>query len=78
MWHQCERKTAEKENQIGAHIMSKILAKHPKVEIFSYESACMLGKPYNEAFFKKIGAPYIYHIETEEVNSKYMRGQTPI
>lgn len=74
MWHQCERKAAEKENQKGAHIMSKILKKHPKVEIFSYESAYILGKPYNEAFFKKIGVSYVYHIETEEVNSKYMRG----
>lgn len=77
MWHQHERKAAEKENQTGVQIMSKIFANHPNVEIFSYESAYILGKPYNEAFFKKIGVPYVYHIETEEINSKYMRGQTP-
>ena len=74
MWHQHERKVAEKENQTGIQIMSEILSKHPNVEIFSYESAYILGKPYNEAFFKKIEVPYIYHVETEEVNSKYMRG----
>jgi hypothetical protein len=56
--------------------MSKILAKHPNVEIFSYESAYILGKPYNEAFFKKKKkeVPYVCHIETEEINSKYLRG----
>jgi|LakMenEpi03Aug12_release.lakeMendotaPanAssembly.Ray.scaffolds.fasta_scaffold200150_3 hypothetical protein len=74
MWHQQERKAAEKENQTGVQIMSKILSKHPNVEIFSYESAYILGKPYNEAFFKKIEVPYVCHIETKEINSKYLRG----
>jgi hypothetical protein len=70
------KKAAEKENQTSVQIMSKILAKHPNVEIFSYESAYILGKPYNEAFFKKKKkeVPYVCHIETEEINSKYLRG----
>jgi hypothetical protein len=76
LWHQHDRKLAEKENQNGVRIMGEILAKHPKVEIFSYESAYILGRIYNEAFFKRIGVPYVHHIETEEINSKYMKGRT--
>lgn len=73
LWHQPDRDLAIQEQERGRVIMAKILSVHPRVEIYSYESAFALGGNYNEMFFKRIGLPYVHHIETKEINSKYFR-----
>jgi len=49
----------------------KIIFVKTRKEIFSYESAFLMGREYNEMFFKKIGIPYVHHVETNDINSKY-------
>lgn len=70
-WHQRDRNLAIEEQKKGSAVMSEILRVHPMTEIYSYESSFLLGRDYNKMFFEKIGVPYIKHIETKEINSKY-------
>lgn len=70
-WHQADRNLAVKEQEKAAGVAASILNSHGKVEIYSYESAFLLGRAYNETFFRRIGVPYSVHEETVDVNSKY-------
>ena len=70
-WHQKDRRSAVKEQERGREIMDRILSFHPKAEIYSYESAFLMGRAYNEFFFKKIGVSYRSHKEVKDANSKY-------
>lgn len=69
--HQYDLRLARLEQETGRKIASKILATHPRVEIYSYESAFLIGRQYNEEFFKRIDVPYTIHMETVDANHKY-------
>lgn len=69
--HQRNRELAILEQERGASVMSEILSTHPKAEVYSHESAQLLGRAYNEMFFLRIGVPYTVHVETSDANSKY-------
>lgn len=71
VWHQDDLRMARSEQETGRKVLSRMLVTHPKTEIFSYESAFLIGREYNEMFFKKIGIPYDHHVETNDINSKY-------
>lgn len=70
-WHQGDPRHAMMEQERGRKVMSQILMTHPRTEIYSHESSYLIGRPYNERFFKNIGVPYTMHFETKEINSKY-------
>lgn len=70
-WHQRDMGLALAEHDKGRRIMGEILVGHKKAEVYSYESAFLMGRAYNEMFFSKIGVPYTVHIPTKDVNSKY-------
>jgi len=72
-WHQGNRKEAEMEQEMGRLVMDEILRGHNRVEIYSYESSFLIGRSYNEMFFSRMGVPYLFHVETKEINSKYFR-----
>ena len=70
-WHQRDRDLARLEQERGAKVMGEILSTHRNAKVYSHESAHLLGRPYNEMFFRRIGVPYTVRIETSDANLKY-------
>jgi hypothetical protein len=70
-WHQKDRSEAIREQERGMMVMSE-MAGSRKIHIYSYETTFLLGRVYNEMFFSGIGVPYTVHVETNQINSKYI------
>lgn len=69
--HQGNRLEAIREQEMGVVAMRE-MARSRRVYVYSYESAFLLGRAYNEMFFSGIGVPYRIHVETDQINSKYI------
>jgi hypothetical protein len=71
--HQQDMKSAVLEHEIGRKVLGEILQKANKVKTYSYESAFVIGKPYNDSFLKSLGIKPIKDIVIEDINRKYIK-----
>lgn len=70
--HQPNVKSAVLEHEIGRKILGEILQK-TEAKVYSYESAFVIGKSYNDSFLKGLGIRQTKNIEIDDINRKYIK-----
>jgi hypothetical protein len=70
--HQNDPIRASQEHEMGRKILREILSKK-SVEIYSYESAFVIGQTYNEKFLRSLGIKSTVQIQVQDINKKYIK-----
>jgi len=70
--HQSNLNSASQEHEMGRKVLREILSKRRNVEMYSYESAFVIGQIYNEKFLRSLGIKSTVQIPIQDINRKYI------